>query len=388
MTRPSRSLMSLALMLAVACGGGPEQSPYTTADSGVGGVLSGGTAGTGSTGGLASGATTGGATTGGATTGGGGFAGTTGGGTTGGGMTGGGGTTGGGTTGGATTGGGTTGGATTGGATTGGGTTAGGTPGGGFIRGPAPSADALTKDGPYKVMSTTSGFRDGPNFAEATLWWPTDAEPPFASVAVVPGWVSTENDIKTWGPYLASYGIVVLTIGTNSPASDLPDARAAALLDALMTIRAENTRAGGPLNGKLDTTRQATMGWSMGGGGTLLAGAQTPSLKAVISMCGWNPGYNYSKVTVPALLFASKGDPLAGGQSQGFYDTIPMTTPKMLWEIDGGDHYFFNTPKNHNGVVGRYGLSWLKVFLEGDERYKQFLVMPASKTDFKTNVTQ
>jgi hypothetical protein len=47
-------------------------------------------------------------------------------------------------------------------------------------------------------------------------------------------------------------------------------------------------------------------------------------------------------------LFASQGDPLAGGQSQGFYDSIPAATP--------------------------------------DTRYKQFLVKPASTTDFKTNV--
>jgi hypothetical protein len=28
----------------------------------------------------------------------------------------------------------------------------------------------------------------------------------------------------------------------------------------------------------------------------------------------------------------------------------------------------------------------MKVYLEGDERYKQFLVKPSNQTDFKTNV--
>jgi hypothetical protein len=112
-----------------------------------------------------------------------------------------------------------------------------------------------------------------------------------------------------------------------------------------------------------------------------------PALKATISMCGWNPGNNYGKVMTPALLFASQGDPLAGGQSQGFYDTIPNTTPKLLWEAPGGDHWLFNTPKSLGGAVGRYGLSWLKVYLEGDMRYAPFLKQtPAMQTEFRNNL--
>jgi hypothetical protein len=37
--------------------------------------------------------------------------------------------------------------------------------------------------------------------------------------------------------------------------------------------------------------------------------------------------------------------------------------------------------------VGRYGLSWLKTFLEGDTRYRSFLMeKPQGATDFQTNV--
>src|SRR5690606_22871344 len=144
-----------------------------------------------------------------------------------------------------------------------------------------------------------------PGYAEGTLYWPVDATPPFASVAVVPGFVSVQAQIQEWGPFLASHGIVAMTLGTNS-GLDQPPARATALLDALKTIRAENTREGSELKGKLDVNRQAVMGWSMGGGGALLAAERTPELKATISLAGWNPGYNYGKVTVPALLFAAK----------------------------------------------------------------------------------
>jgi dienelactone hydrolase len=261
----------------------------------------------------------------------------------------------------------------------------------GFIRGAAPSVESASKAGPYKVESTTMGLRDGTDYADATLWYPTDAEPPYALVAVVPGFVSFQQQVSNWGGFLASHGMVVITIGTNT-LTDLPSARQAALLDALKTVEAENTRADSPLKDKLDLSRQATIGWSMGGGGSLLAAEAAPLLKAAISLAGWNPGYDYGKVTVPSLLLAVQTDALAGGQSQGFYDTIPEATPKLLWEADSngaffGGHDTFNDPASLEGAAGRYGLSWLKVFLEGDDRYRQFLKQePPKKTDYKTNL--
>jgi hypothetical protein len=48
----------------------------------------------------------------------------------------------------------------------------------------------------------------------------------------------------------------------------------------------------------------------------------------------------------------------------------------MLFEVEGAGHDVANSPKNQNNVIGAWGLSWFKVFLEGDERYRQFLLRP------------
>jgi dienelactone hydrolase len=258
--------------------------------------------------------------------------------------------------------------------------------GGGFIRGPAPTVDSASNRGTYTVQTYTSGFRNGPDYADATIHYPTNAEAPFAAVAVVPGYLSLQSSIQTWGPFLASHGIVTMTIGTNST-SDPPATRSRALLDALETLKTENGRSGGQLMGKLDTSRLGLMGWSMGGGGTLISVNAHPELKAAVTLCAWSPGTPFTNNKVPTLLFASLGDPLAGGQSQGFYTSIPQTTPKMLIEVPGGDHYFANNPAGANRQVGRYGLSWMKVFLEGDERYRQFLkTPPTGTTAFQSNL--
>jgi dienelactone hydrolase len=250
-----------------------------------------------------------------------------------------------------------------------------------------PTVDSATQPGPFTVSTFTTGLRDGPDYGTQTLYVPSDAMPPLASVAIVPGFGAAEASIADWGPFLASHGIVALTIGTNTT-SDSPDQRASALLDALETVKAENTRSGGPLEGKLATDRLGVMGWSMGGGGTLIASSKTPSLKAAITMAAWSPGVRFESEQVPTLLFAGSADPNAGGQSQGFFESIPASTPKLLFEVQGGPHTVANSPNGAGGAVGRYGLSWLEVFLVGDDRYRSLLLQqPSEASDFRQNLS-
>jgi dienelactone hydrolase len=264
--------------------------------------------------------------------------------------------------------------------------------GGAFaVRGEDPteqSADGRER-GPYAVESYTSGYMRG-DFSDATMWYPTsdEAKPPFGCVAVVPGFVSPQSSIRNWGPFLASHGIVAITIGV--PGSDQPPARARSLLSALETCVGENTREGSPIKGKLSENHLGVSGWSMGGGGTLIAAAQNPKMqiKAAVSFAAWGPSGG-SMNRVPALMFEATADPLAAGMSDGYYRAVPDDVPKMLFEVQGSSHNVANDPRNHEGIIGRYGLAWWKVYLEGDERYKKFLTAPPPSIvtqKFDTNV--
>jgi len=248
------------------------------------------------------------------------------------------------------------------------------------------SANGRNK-GPYMVMSYTSGYKQG-DFSDATMWYPTgeDAVPPFGCVAVVPGFVSPQSSIRNWGPFLASHGIVTITIGV--PGSDQPNMRAASLLSALETCKGENTREGSPIRGKISEAHLGVSGWSMGGGGTLIAAARTPTLKAAVSFAAWGPsGGGMNKV--PALMFEATADALAANMSDSYYRAVPDDVPKMLFEVQGSSHNVANDPANHMGIIGKYGLAWWKVYLEGDMRYKKFLTAPPPDIvtqKFATNV--
>jgi len=256
-----------------------------------------------------------------------------------------------------------------------------------LARGAEPTRESATAPGPFPVTTLTTGLRDGPEYGSQTLHVPEGVEPPWAAVAIVPGFNTPESSIAAWGPFLASHGIVTLTIGTNTP-GDSAEVRARAVLDALVTIEAENVRAGSPLEGNLALDHLGIMGWSLGGGGVLIAAERTPSLRAAITMAAFAPGGQFADNQVPTLLLAGSADPNAGGQSQGLFTSFPETTPKMLFEVMNGPHEVGNDPANANGEIGLYGLSWLEVFLVGDERYRQFLeAAPSQASDFRENLT-
>jgi dienelactone hydrolase len=244
----------------------------------------------------------------------------------------------------------------------------------------------------------------------AHIYYPSGATAPFVSIAIVPGFTAPESSIADWGPFLASWGIVTMTFGTSNQTTGAPDAsvdqnaRAAALLDALVTLRGENTRSGSPLAGQLDVNRQGVAGWSKGGGGTLIVANTTPSLKAVFAMEPWNVNTSlqvgtYPNDTVPTLIFAGTSDGLAGPPMPATqYDSIPTTTLKMLYEITNGTHYVSTSPTSSTTDmapdsqstpnVARFGLSWLKVYLECDPRFYQFLKVsaPSDSTLFESTL--
>jgi dienelactone hydrolase len=230
--------------------------------------------------------------------------------------------------------------------------------------------------GPYNVESIleADGLRDGPDYFGATLYYPTDAAPPYPGIAIVPGYFAAQSSIQAWGPFYASHGIVAITIGTNEP-DDLPDERAVALLDAVETIRYEHSRVGSPLFGMIDTTRFAVSGWSMGGGGSQLAASLDTNLKAVVALCPWLQTGTLTSSDldhpVPVLIFSGELDGVAppSAHANVHYDYTPETTDKLLFEIDNGNHSVANSPTGGSGDVGRIALSWLKQFLINDTCY-------------------
>jgi hypothetical protein len=208
------------------------------------------------------------------------------------------------------------------------------------------------------------------------VYYPTDAEPPFAAVAISDGFGGSGGCGRTqtdgWGPLYASHGIVAMIINTGS--GDQPNQRGSKLNAGIKAFKAENDKADSPLKGKL-SGRYGTSGFSMGGGGTSYASQDDATLLSSVAMMPWGPVR--MGVTVPTLIICGASDTIASCSSHGgpLYSGIGDDVPKMRVQVSGGHN---GQPTAGGRESGKYGLAFTKVFLEGDERWRPLLVAAES----------
>jgi dienelactone hydrolase len=229
--------------------------------------------------------------------------------------------------------------------------------------GPGPGGACPT---PRRATGTyNSGWQTNPAFLGFNVTYPNDGQP-FGGIVIITGFMIGVSGMAEWGPYLASRGLATFLIDPPG-ALDGPPIRANALTAALASLRAEATRSGSPLNGKLDVNKLAIAGWSMGGGGTLtVANRNPPGVKAAVAFAPWESA-GYPSDRVPSLVLAGGGaDTLVNhAMSRNQYNSIPASTPKAYVEPLGADHFAWQRPAGAAGVSGEYTWAWLNAYVNG-----------------------
>jgi len=180
-------------------------------------------------------------------------------------------------------------------------------------------------------------------------------------------------DEEAWmGPRLASFGFVVIGIETNSR-EDWDRARGAQLLAALDYLTQHS-----PVRSRVDSSRLAVIGHSMGGGGAFAAATRRPSLKAVVGLAPYFPSGNLATIRVPTLIIGGQHDTtVTPSYLDNLYATLPARTPSAYLMLADADHLFATRP---NTVEMRLLIPWLKIFVDNDTRYTQFLCPLADRS--------
>ncbi|MFD6278315.1 alpha/beta hydrolase family protein [Streptomyces sp. NPDC060209] len=237
-----------------------------------------------------------------------------------------------------------------------------------YERGPAPSnASIEASRGSYATSQTTVSSLSVSGFGGGTIYYPTStSDGTFGAVVISPGFTAYQSSIAWLGPRLASQGFVVFTIDTNTT-SDQPASRGDQLLAALDYLTDDSS-----VRSRIDSSRLGVMGHSMGGGGTLEAAKDRPSLQAAIPLTGWNTDKTWPEVKTPTLVVGADGDTVApvATHSEPFYNSLPSSLDKAYLELRGATHF---TPNSSNTTIAKYSISWLKRFVDNDTRYEQFL---------------
>ena len=230
----------------------------------------------------------------------------------------------------------------------------------------------------YDYLIEADGLRNGPEYDQATLYYPKNNDNNLKPIVLVPGHSATQQSISAWAKYLASRGFICMTIGTNS-LWDFTDKRADALLDGMETIRQENNRSNSPLYQRIDTDQIAVGGWSMGGGGAQLAAKKDSKIKAILAIAPWLRSSTLSESDLdhntPLLIISGQIDPTSPPllHANLHYDYTPSSTSKLLFEIELGDHYTPLYPSTGRGDVGNIAFAWFKLFLDENKCYCDML---------------
>jgi dienelactone hydrolase len=194
--------------------------------------------------------------------------------------------------------------------------------------------------GPFNDVKTESNIGPSSNY---TLFRPGDSL----------GRNGFKHPIVTWGngittvpgfymsllTQIASHGFVI--IACNDTTAERPCLNAG--LDWLV-----QQNQSGAMAGKLDVTREATVGYSWGGGAAIDT-ANRPNVKATVSLHGMPPRQSnaFDSMHSPLLLFTSTGDTFVSASGyvtpnynkskvQTFYATLNDATASHLYVIDLG----------------------------------------------------
>ena len=242
---------------------------------------------------------------------------------------------------------------------------------GGFQRGPDPGPNTLLSNGPFATSQTdVSGF--GAGYNNVTICYPNDtSQGTFGGVVVMPGFISLTLQMMWACRKIASHGFVVAVAETNT-VFDFPGQRA----DQTQAIIRHLSGSGGPaaVKQRLDTSRWASTGWSMGGGGALDTGLRNnPHVEAVVGFEPWNIS-SYGGMTVPTMIIGASADFVASPSSMAepFYSSITRAE-KYYVEIAGQSHFVGSTD---NVIQSAATIAWLKRWVDNDTRYDQFLCPP------------
>ncbi len=237
-----------------------------------------------------------------------------------------------------------------------------------YQKGPDPTSATLNAtSGSFGVATSSVSSLAASGFGGGTIYYPTTTGT-YAVLAISPGFTATQSSIAWLGRRIATHGFVVITIDTNSTL-DQPPSRATQLMAALRHVTDSSSAT---VRSRVDASRRGVAGHSMGGGGTLMAARDNPTLKAAVPLTAWSTTKTFSTMRVPTLVVGAENDTVAAVSSHSipFYNGLPGSLDKAYAELNGASHF---APNSANTPIGRYSVAWVKRFMDNDTRYSPFL---------------
>ena len=224
-----------------------------------------------------------------------------------------------------------------------------------------PPAKDLGMNGPYMAMTV---MNTGPS-GTYTIYRPAELAPGGAKNPIV-GWMSGGGSTPsqyTLLPHLASHGFVVVASNT-SPALGDEEKLGKEIIAGIEWVIAENAKSDSAYHDKLDATKIASMGYSMGALATTVIGGD-PRLTTTVHISSGNMTTDrVKKLHAPAaFLCGASGVDIAGANCATDFEAA--TTPVFYGVFNGGDHLGVRT-QPYADRIRLVVTAWLRWQLMGD----------------------
>lgn len=253
---------------------------------------------------------------------------------------------------------------------------------------PTQGSVAPTDRGPYTkcTYSSDNSDRNGRtaqlsdrDYRDAIVYYPCEKNAgPFPATTLTGGFTNTKEEMDWVGSHVVTHGYVVIAMTPNNEMGTNIYWRQAHNA-GIAKLKSENNRSGSPISGLVNTNALQIMGFSKGGGGTLLAASdQGAAVKSAQALAPYmdSQTYNINGVRAATICYTGTDDRVAPPQPVvRMYNSLPFSIEKTLayfrsmphaaWMMDG-------TYEQHQKAL-TYITSWMKVHLSGDSSYAGYI---------------
>lgn len=227
----------------------------------------------------------------------------------------------------------------------------------------------LDKDGAYPATTTDPNVGPNNNY---TIYRPQELAPKGAKNPVVV-WISgggSSHNQYTLLPHLATHGFVIIASNTVPGMGTQADL-GQEMVAAVDWIVKEVERSGSDYNGKVNVTKVAAMGYSMGGLASTAAGAD-PRWTTTVHISGGSGDGSVKNLHAPAaFICGASGVDIAGANCATDFEQA--TTPVFYGVFNGGDHLGVRTPP-YSDRIAAVVTGWLRWHLMNDQKLKSMFV--------------
>lgn len=234
-----------------------------------------------------------------------------------------------------------------------------------------------TQTGEFTKCTYTENLGDS-GYSSAIVYYPCETEAgPFPASTLTGGWTNEKEEMDWLGSHVVTHGYVVIAMTPVNKMGMNPQWRNAHNA-GIAKLKSESNRSGSPIAGLVRTDALQIMGYSKGGGGTLLAAHdQGAGLKTAQAIAPYmDTVNNISNIKASTIIYTGTDDAVAPPfQSLAMFSSLPKSINRTLAYFNGFGHMVWwnkGDPTAHERAL-TYIVSWMKVHLNGDSRYEAYL---------------